>query len=376
MTCHLQPVSGKEKAEGRGSKEKGKAAASLSDEEGAASAVSFEKLLLDNPMDRNIYNAYAQSLVGEKKFDEAIEVYRRALLLNEELTNNKGTPLSEAIEEVYALKNFSEAMEKEPSWGLAQKISFTGGELVTNIPQEYSAPLVQDLALLMSEEKTLLEEILGPPRGEEPFLKISVAGRPEEYKDLWKEKNFSPKRLSSGAYSIGENEIVVFFTGTDVRWTLAHELAHCFLREYYIKQPSLFLDEGIANYISFKLAKAGAKPLVEELVGWLKDLRKEGKLDMALDLFPAWERYEQAPETEEKMEFYLRTWSLTAFFREGGNAFFSKFFRDFLQYELEMGPLSRKDVENYFRGNLPEETARELDAAWGQFIEKMDYDNI
>ena len=267
-------------------------------------------------------------------------------------------------------------MEKEPSWSQARKISFNGGELITNIPLSYSDPLVRDLADLMGEEKAALQEILGAPKREAPFLRISVAGRPEEYKALWKEKKFSTEQLSSGAYSIGKSEIVVFFTGADVRWTLAHELAHYLLRGFYAEQPARFLDEGLANYLSFKLAKAGAKPLVEEILGWLQDLYEEGKLKSALDLFHSWEHYDQSPAKDEKMDFYLRAWSLTAFFLDGKNDFFSKFFRDYLQYELQIGPLSRDDVENYFRANLPGEKARELDREWGLFIEKMNYENI
>jgi len=354
--------------------EKEKAAASGKEIE--SNSVSFEKLLEDHPEDKSIYDDYAQTLVGERNFNGAIEVYRRALLMGDKLQNNSGTPLLEAIEEVFALKKFSEAMKKEPSWDRARKISFKGGEIVTNIPQEYSEPLVRDLGLLIREEKAMLEEILGAPKGEMPFLKISVAGRADEYKALWREKKFEPSQLSSGAYNIGKNEIVVFFTGADVRWTLAHEFAHCFLRAFYAQEPSKFLDEGLSNYLSFKLAKTGAKPILEEILGWLKDLYGEGKLKNALDLFSSWERYEQSPGTEEKMEFYMRAWSLTAFFLDGGDAFFSKFFRDYLQYELQLGPLSRKDVENYFRANFSEEKERALNAQWGLFIEKMNYENI
>ncbi|MEI7752543.1 MAG: hypothetical protein WCJ71_10720 [Candidatus Omnitrophota bacterium] len=339
-------------------------------------AASFEKLLQDNPEDTSIYEAYAQTLIGERNFDKAIEVYRRALQRGEKLQEDEKTSLQQAIEEVRALKKFSEAMGKEPPWSQARKISFSGGELITNIPQSYSDPLVRDLTALMGEEKALLQEILGVPKGEAPFLRISVAGRPEEYKSLWKEKKFSAEQLSSGAYSIGKSEIVVFFTGADVRWTLAHELAHYFLRGFYAEQPARFLDEGLANYLSFKLAKAGAKPLVEEILGWLQELYEEGKLKSSLDLFHAWEHYDQSPAKDEKMEFYLRAWSLTAFFLDGKNDFFSKFFRDYLQYELQIGPLSRGDVENYFRANLSEEKARELDGEWGLFIEKMSYENI
>lgn len=344
--------------------------------EGVAGAASFEKLLQDDPEDRSIYDAYAQMLIGERNFKKAIEVYERALQRKDNLKNNGGASLQEAMEEVRTLEKFSEAMEKEPAWSQARKIPFEGGELTTNIPQAYSEPLVRDLAVLMREEKAAMREILGPPKGKEPFLRISVAGRPEEYKALWREKKFPQNQLSSGAYSIGKNEIVVFFTGTDVRWTLAHEFAHCFLRAFYTGQPSRFLDEGLANYLSFKLAKAGAKPLVEEILGWMKDLYVEGKLKRALELFPAWERYDQSQAAEEKMEFYLRAWSLTAFFLEGKNAFFSKFFRDYLQYELQMGPLSRKDAESYFRANLSEAKVRDLDGEWGLFVKKMNYDNI
>ncbi len=342
----------------------------------AMGAASFEKLLQDNPEDRNLYDSYAQALIGERDFKKAIEVYQRALQKGDQLQDYGGLTLQEAIEEVRALERFSEAMKKEPSWDQARKISFAGGELVTNIPQAYSEPLIQNLAALISEEKALLGEILGPPQGEMPFLRISVAGRPEEYKALWKEKDFDFKQLSSGAYNIGKNEIVVFFTGADIRWTLAHEFAHCFVRGFYAKQPSMFLDEGLSNYLSFKLAKAGARPIIEEILGWLQSLYEEGKLKSALGLFASWERYEQTPAAEEKMEFYLRAWSLTSFFLEGKNIFFSKFFRDYLQYELQIGPLSREDTEKYFRANLPEEKARELDGAWGLFVEKMNYDNI
>jgi|GEM_PF-4285384 len=356
--------------------QKEKAVAPAQGEKRNSGIASFEELLWDSPEDRSIYDDYAQALIGERRFREAIGVYERALQMGEELENNHGIPLEEAIEEARALEKFSQAMEKEPAWGKARKISFDGGEMTTNIPQEYSEPLVRDLGVLMSKEKVMMEEMLGPPGGKEPFLKITVAGRPEEYKALWREKKFSPDQLSSGAYNLGKSEIVIFFTGTDVRWTLAHELAHYFLREFYAEQPSRFLDEGLANFLSFKLAKAGAKPIVEELLGWLKDLHEEGSLKSALDLFASWERYEQSPTVEEKMEFYLRAWSLTAFFLEGGNSFFSKFYRDYLQYELQMGPLSRKDVEDYFRANLSEEKARDLDRQWGFFIEKMNYNNL
>jgi hypothetical protein len=355
---------------------KEKAAVSSPAGELEAGAISFEELLRDNPEDRRIYDAYAQALIGEQKFSQAIEVYQRAQKMGDQLEDNGGLPLQEAIEEVRVIERFSQEMKKEPSWEQARRISFNGGELITNIPQAYSDPLVRDLEALLGEEKIMLREILGPTKGEAPFLKISVAGRPEEYKALWKEKKFSPTELSSGAYSIGKNEVVVFFTGAEIRWTLAHEFAHCFLREFYAEQPSRFLDEGLANYLSFKLAKKGARPVIEEILGRLKDLHEEGKLQIALDLFPAWEQYEQSQTPEEKENFYLRAWSLTSFFLDGKNAFFSKLFRDYIQYEIQIGPLSRKDVEKYFRANLTDEKARELDREWGLFIENMSYDNI
>jgi len=370
----LQPASGQ--TENRKGFDWEKDAASVSSEDLEPSAASFEELLKANPDDRRIYDAYAQALVGEQKFDEAIKVYERALQMGDKLQSSSGTSLPEAIKEVHALEKFFESMKKEPSWDQARKISFEGGELTTNIPQKYRESLVQDLAVLISKEKALLEEILGPPKGEASFLKISVAGRPEEYKALWREKKFSSAELSSGAYSIGKDEIIVFFTGADIRWTLAHEFAHCFLRKFYTEQPSRFLDEGLANYLSFKLAKTGARPVIEEILGRLKDLYAEGKLKNAFDLFPSWERYDQPAATDEKEEFYLRAWSLTAFFLDGKNAFFSKFFRDYLQFELQIGPLSRKNVESYFRANLPEDKARDLDDQWGLFINKMNYANI
>jgi tetratricopeptide (TPR) repeat protein len=341
----------------------------------APNASFFEKLLRANPEDRRIYNAYAQDLIEKKKFEKAIEVYQRALQKGNKLQNNNGTSLQEVIEAVRALEKFSKAMEKEPSWGQARKISFDGGELTTNIPQEYSEPLARDLAIFAGKEKAMLEEILGPPKKKASFLKVSVAGRPEEYKVLWREKEFSQNELSPGAYSIGGNEIVIFFPGTDVRWALAQELAHYFLREFYMEQPSRFLDEGLANYLSFKLAEAGANPVAKEILGRLKDLYREGKLKIALDIFPSWERYDQSLAADEKEEFYLRAWSLTSFFLDGGSPFFSKLFRDYLRYELQRGPLSRKDVEDYFRANLSEEKVRNLDGQWGLFIKKMNYDN-
>ncbi len=336
----------------------------------------FEGLLQKNPEDRRVYDAYAQTLIGERRFDEAIEVYERALRMGDRLQDDAVVTVPEAIQEAQALKEFFEAMKGQPSWAAARTIPFRGGELTTNLPPDYSEQLIRQLTALMQKEKTLLEEILGPPEGEEPFIKISIAGRPEEYKALWKDKKFDPAQLASGAYSIGRNEIVVFFTGTDVQWTLAHEFAHCFLRQFYAQQPSRFLDEGLANYLSFKLAKEGAKPVVEEILGRLQGAYDEGKLKAAMDLFTSWERYEQSPTPEEKMDFYLRAWSLTAFFLDGKDEFFTKFFRDYLQYELQIGPLSKKDTETYFRANLPGEKIAALNEAWGSFIDRMTYETI
>ncbi len=337
---------------------------------------SFEELLQDDPQDRAIYDAYAQTLMGEEKFDEAIAVYQRAVQMGDKLENNNGTSLQEAIKEVRSTKKFYEDMKKAPSWGQARKLSFEGGELVTNIPQEYSEPMVRSLGSFVAEEKTMLEEILGLPKKEKTFLRISVAGRPEEYKVLWRQKDFSKKELASGGFNVGKNEIIVFFTGGDIRWTLAHEFAHYFLREFYTEQPSRFLDEGLANFLSLKLGKTGAKAVAEEILGRLKSLREEGELKSALDLFPAWERYEQSPDAEKKEDFYLRAWSLTAFFLDGKNAFFRKFFLDYIQYEFQTRLFSPKDAERYFRANLPEDKIRELDEEWGRFIDQMNYDNL
>jgi hypothetical protein len=342
----------------------------------AFSPAYFEGLLQKNPEDRRIYDAYAQTLIGERRFDQAIKVYERALQMGDRLQDDAMVTVPEAIREAQSLKEFFESMKRQPSWEAARTFPFRGGELTTNISSEYSEPLILQLTALMEKEKVLLEEILGPPKGEEPFIKISIAGRPEEYKALWKDKKFDPAQLASGAYSIGRNEIVVFFTGADVQWTLAHEFAHCFLRQFYAQQPSRFLDEGLANYLSFKLAKEGAKPVVEEILGRLQEAYDESKFKSAMDLFPSWERYEQTPTSEEKMDFYLRAWSLTAFFLDGKDDFFTKFFRDYLQYELQIGPLSRKDTETYFRANLSGERITALDEAWGSFIDRMSYETI
>lgn len=338
--------------------------------------VSFEDLLRGNPKDRRIYDAYAQTLIREKKFDRAIEIYRRALLIEDQLQNNRQPSLLEAIEEAYTKKKFFEAMNKEPGWKQARKTSLKRGELVTNIPQAYSEPLVLDLAVLIAEEKAMLEKILGPPRKKEPFFRINVAGRDEEYRVLRREAKSFREDFASGFGSSVKNEAIVLFTGENARWTLAHELAFCFLRAFYIEQPSGFLDEGLAGYLAFKLAKAEAKPFVEETLRKLKDLRDQGRLKRALDVFPSWERYDKSPGKNKREDLFLRAWSLTAFFLDGENIFFSKFFHDYLQYELQRGPLSRKDAENYFHVNLSEERIRELDREWGLFIERMDYDHV
>jgi hypothetical protein len=330
---------------------------------------------------------YSRALVNKGDFDKAILVYEKALQRGSELRHGRMTPIQDEIEQIKTIKKFSEAMGKAPSWDNAHTFHFSKVEMITDIPKEYYIPLAKDIADIIEKERNLLEKIVGPVQKDVSYFRMIVPGRFKEYQKI---RNSKKRKIpftddSGSAFNDDQgDELIIHFNGVSDRPVIARLLVSHLLKDFYGRLPSgSFLDLGLADYLANKVVKEDAKSIITEKVRRLNWLSDQGQLESAMGLFLVWNElgeYELGKGRKdfylEAEEFHLRSWSMTAFFLDGKDPFFTKFFQDYLVYEFQKGPWMRPDVEQYFKEHLSQEQIHDLDQKWAKFVVHMNYDNI
>jgi len=330
--------------------------------------------------------ADAQALDGHGRYKPAIVLYRKCLTRCQLGGFHSRDYLLGRIEELRNKESFRKAMEKAEPWERATATGSREFLIQTNIPHRYHAALFDQLKEIIQKEKNLLQEILGAPKNEPPPVKIFVAGREEEYLQLLG----SPSGVFSYAYYFPEKEATfVLFNGALDKLTVAHEVTHHLIRAYHVRNPSTLLSEGLAEYLSYKVAKSSARARLLDRIEAMHWLSDQGQWERALDIFPLWKLYsfdrktqliqksrEWARTREVADVFYLRAWSLIYFFIEGQNDFFVGLFRRYLDYEKNNPANDYQTSLKFFNENLTPEQIKDLDHQWGRFTLEAAYEKI
>jgi len=353
------------------------------------SIAAFEKLIETNPGEFIVYDLYAQTLDLKQDYSGAVAVYEK--WSPHRKGNGPGNPdeVTEKISRLKKKQEFKALMEKAEPWDDAKVYGTVEFAVKSNVPKEYQDKILSQLSEIIRKERRLLEDIFGYSVEDQPYMKVFIAGRLEDYKKLLHEFNpDSEKVYRQGSYFSDSHGMIVFFDGDIDLTVLAHETAH-HLIDHYIKNPSMLLNEGLAEYLAYKLTKEHAKTKLLndlELMNWLYD---QGRLGNVLDIFKIWRSYldELAMKdfvdlkTYDRLDrttrmFYLRAWTLIYFFIEGRDKFSSKFFKDYLAYEKNNPTNDYNTAAKFFEKNLTLEQVKSLDNKWSQFMSSITYDKI
>ncbi len=123
-----------------------------------------------------------------------------------------------------------------------------------------------------------------------------------------------------------------------------------------------------------------------QLIHWLHD---QGQWESTKDIFLVWQDYIRYMAKEAFIDletfgqyddarrlFYVAAWTLIYFFIEGGDEFFSEFFKKYLAYENANSVNDFNTAAQFFDQNLTPEQIKDFDSKWGQFVLNLTYDKI
>lgn len=335
----------------------------------------FEELLNANPDDKNIYEKYAAALARNENYEGAIAVLERALKVKGELRHGSTLSIEDNIQRIKQIQLFNQQMKTEPPWEEARRIVFGKADMRTNIPTDYAVSLARDLREMIEKEKKILEEILGPTKNDLDYFKVVVPGRWAEYKEIYKQK-FGGAVVAAAVYDEKTKELLIPYSGAGDYFSIAHELTHLLVEDLYGFKPSRFLVEGLAQYVSFKLAKKDGEVEIRECIQLLNSAYDQGILQHAMQLFPAWKSCETSLRGQGCVEFYAHAWSLIAFFIDGKNKKWNDFFQEYLKSERDGIFFSPDSVEKYFKEKLTPADIKDLDDQWLHFVLNLKYENV
>ncbi|MDP3920866.1 MAG: tetratricopeptide repeat protein [Candidatus Omnitrophota bacterium] len=363
---------------------------------------SFEELLSINSQEPIIYLFYADILEIAGDFARAAGVLDRGLAAARFAGPEIEEGIREKIRRLGEKRKFREAMEDGLPWKDARLFTGTGFVVRTNMPVSYFEPVARRIASLLAAEQEMLAGILGETQRLPPTMSIIILGRFEDHQAFVRERAAEGKpplvMVPDAYYDPVTREMIIFFDGASDWTKIAHEMVHFLIRELYLENPSSFLDEGLADYIAYKVEKADAKMELIARLNTINFLYDQGQWGFAMDLFTHWENYTRAFQrvslisnlqsnrrayldnyvryTPVKRMFYLSAWAMTHFFLEGGDERLENFFRQYIAYEKSRGFDDFHTARNYFRTELGEEGIRALDAAWGRYTIGLTYDTV
>ena len=345
----------------------------------------FEELLAANSNEWLIYDAYSQALKLRGNFDHVRQVYEKALLSQiPVITPWRGEDIRHRIATLEQQKKFAGEMATAPSWQEAKVFGSQSFVVKTNIPDSYYYPVAQRIRDLIQKEKRLLEEIFGKSEKVLPLMNIYLFGRYPEYFDFMQagldERERRYPIYVRGYYDPERKIMAIYFDGTLDWEEIAHEMSHFLLKELYVDEPSRWLNEGLAQYISFEVEKDDSKTQIFGILEFLNWNYDQGALNGLDDFFHSWEKYEKEifynPFLLKHYLFYHLSWTLVHFFIEGGDSFYHDFFKHYLKVEQESGILTYASVKAYFDDNLSKEKLKELEDKWIKHTLNLTYDKV
>lgn len=340
---------------------------------------SFEKLIETNPNEFITYDLYAQALEhkaifydkvpdSRQSYERAVEVYGRWLAHAGTASPMHSEQASERIEELKMKAKFTEVIASAAPWERA-KIYGTGAFAIkSNLPEEYCNGVVVQLREIIKREIEILHRIFGNRADEQGWVKLFITGSWEDYKKISRE--MQPNRpIQPKAFYLQEaNAIVILFDGSLNIKDLAHEVAHYLIHANYIKSPSQILDEGMAEYVAYKLAKESARAQLLSRLEFMNWLYEQGEWERP---FPAESDRFKSLET-----YYLRAWALIYFLNEGGGESFSQFFREYLIHEKSHSDNDDATFQKFFERNFSKKELEDLNNQWQSFTLSLNYEKI
>ncbi len=353
------------------------------------STPAFEELLRTNPNEFVVYDFYVQTLDAKGDYSAAIRIYEEWLPKSK--GNGSGNP-DEIAEKISRLKKkevFKTLMAQAEPWENAKISGTVEFSVKSNVPKEYQDKILSQMREILRQERKLLEEIFGYPIEDQPSMKVFIAGSLEDYEKLLRQFRPGEERVyAQGSYLSEARNMVIFFDGDTDITLLAHEVAHHLIYNY-INNPSMLFNEGLAEYLSYKLTKVYAKTRILDniqLVHWLHD---QGEWQGTVDIFRMWQDYmgfrarevfldlEEVNQFDETSRmFYMGAWTLTYFFTEGGDEFFSDFFRKYLAHEMKNEVNDFNTTTHFFDSNLTPDEVKAFDNKWVKFVLDISYDKI
>ncbi|HXV28419.1 MAG TPA: hypothetical protein VD913_05580 [bacterium] len=345
----------------------------------------FEELLADNPDEWLIYDAYTKALILRSQFDSARQVYERALTSNiPQFTPWRGDDIRHKIAALDQQKKFAEDMSKAPSWNQASVFGSQAFVVKTNIPESYYLTVAERIQSVFAREMELFEQIFGKSEKILELMKIYIFGRYGEYVDfIQKNRDEREQRLPiyyPAYYDDDQQLLVVYFNGA-ADWTMiAHEMAHFLLRELYVEKPSRWLDEGLAQYIAFKMEKDDSRATINGILEFLNWNYDQGVWDSLDNFFALWEKYEHEklsnPFLPKHSVFYFLSWTFVHFFLDADAPFPAAFFKNYLSFEEESGTVTYASAQSYFRERLSAEQYEKIQDQWIRHTLNMSFDNV
>lgn len=331
----------------------------------------FEKLLKTNPDEFVVYDAYAQACEFGGNYLRAIMIYKRWIARDRLLTREETKEASKKIEELKKKQEFSETMLHAESWEWAPTYQTDKFLVKTNIPEKYHAQVLDQLRQIIRSEKDILQNIFGYPANQRDWMKVFITGRREDYFQLLRElKKSKPAPVFPTASYFHETKtIAILFDGLIDQTVLTHEVAHYLIQNHYVQIPSPILNEGLAEYLAYKLAKESAKSRLRENLGYMNWLYDQGLWESAL------EDPSKNPYPGDRV-FYLRAWTLIYFLLEGGGPFFNTFFKKYLDHERNNLVNNFETSWKFFQQNLTKEQFRNLNNKWQEFTLNLTYEKI
>jgi tetratricopeptide (TPR) repeat protein len=347
----------------------------------------FEDLMVSHPEEIIVFDTYADFCQARGNIRKAIQIYSQ-WLQNNGSNGQSSEMVAEKLKTLEDRLELEKLMKAAPPW---EKASVSGNQIFifkTNVPEPYAGKMLRRIQELINEEQKELEKIFGaPPHYPRKALKVYLMGRSEEYMDLRRQRiGHAQGRLSSAVYLPDTQEILILAQNT-TDGMISHELSHHLIRRY-IPEPSRFLDEGLAEYFSFKFDKSLRSVDLRdnlEFINWFYD---QGKMESFSLVFDMWAQGIMAENSLDPRTFlmqqnaidifYLFAWYSVGFFVETKDAFFKNFFRDYWRYEAKTsgGNKNPQTILDYFKKRLTVEQLQRLDDAWVRYGLGLKYEDV
>lgn len=336
------------------------------------SELEFERLLKSNPKEFMIYDAYARLLSYRGIYRRVIKVYRIWMEKYAGIDAEYDERAREGIEESGKKQAFLKVANNLPDWEKATTFWSSGFYIKTNLSPDLANTISNQVKELLGKEQKELERIMPFPIEQRQYPRIILTGRYEDYRNYLIDNHIDPLDVPTAFYVPQSQTIFVFYDGAFNPFNLAHTLT-LHLMHNFIRNPSEFLDQGMAYYMGFKFAKANARSILRndlETLNWLYDQNEWGDFS---DIFA---RGGKHALNKTRYMFYLKSWLAVSFFIQAEDAFLKESFRKYLEYERVNKENSFKSPYHFFKKHLTREQYQLLSDKWVDFCLKLSYETI